>query len=127
MKVTYSAADNWGGVVWQSPANDWGKEPGGFNLKGATELEFWARGESGGEILSFLVGAIKDDQPYHDTARVELKDLKLLKDWTKYRIPLDGRDLSCIKTGFGWTLAGQEKPVTFYLDEIRFVQQNNSL
>jgi hypothetical protein len=37
-------------------------------------------------------------------------------------MPLDGRDLSRIKTGFGWSgfgwsRAGQGKPVTFYPDD----------
>ena len=29
LKVQYTSGNGWGGVVWQSPANDWGKKPGG--------------------------------------------------------------------------------------------------
>jgi hypothetical protein len=57
-----NAADQWGGVVWQHPANDWGDANGGFNLTGAKKLTFWARGEKGGEKVSFefgLLGAIR--------------------------------------------------------------------
>ncbi len=35
-------------------------------------------------------------------------------------IDVSGRDLSCIKTGLAWIVAGQGKPVVFYLDGIRF-------
>jgi hypothetical protein len=55
------------------------------------------------------------------SAKAELSEVRLSKQWQKLRIPLDGRDLSRIKTGFGWSLAGQGKPVTFYLDDIRYI------
>src|SRR5690348_16435568 len=44
MQVTVSAKD-WAGVVWQSPADDWGNKPGRWNLAGAKKLTFWARGQ----------------------------------------------------------------------------------
>ena len=121
MKWTYAASGNWAGVMWQSPANDWGKQPGGHDLTGATDLEFWARGAEGGEVISFFFGGLDKKSAYPDSDKAELKDLKLTSAWKKYRIPLDGRDLSCIKTGFAWTLGGKDKPITFYLDDIRYV------
>jgi hypothetical protein len=122
LKVEYGAADNWGGVLWQSPANDWkGERPGGLNFTGATALEFWARGAAGGEVVTFLFGTADGDTPYRDTARGEIKEVRLINEWQKYRIPLEGRDLSRIKTGFGWSLGGQGKDVVFYLDDIRYV------
>lgn len=125
LKINYNANDNWGGVLWQSPAGDWeGKVPGGLDFSGATALEFWARGAEGGETVNFVFGVIGGGELYRDTARGELKDLRLTGDWKKYKIPLDGLDLSRIKTGFGWSLAGQGKPVTFYLDGIRYVDEN---
>jgi hypothetical protein len=122
LKVEYTNSDDWGGVVWQSPANDWGERPGGFDLSGAAELEFWVRGGRGGEKVDFLVGILDGEEKYPDTAKVELKGIQLTDQWQKLRIPLEGRDLSRIKTAFGWTLAGQGRAVTFYLDEIRFVR-----
>ena len=53
IRVDYQAGDGWGGVVWQSPANDWGDAPGGFDLTGAKALTFWARGAKGGEAVDF--------------------------------------------------------------------------
>ena len=97
------------------------KKPGGLDLTGATELEFWVRGAEGGETVSFVLGVVDGDVPYRDTAKGELNNVRLTTQWQKLRIPLDGRDLSRIKTGFGWSLAGQGKPVVFYLDDIRYV------
>lgn len=121
LRVAYRAGDNWGGVVWQSPANDWGQKPGGYDLTGATALELWTRGEKGGETVSFLVGILGKDKAYPDSDKAEVRDLKLTNQWQRLRIPLGGRDLSCIKTGFGWTVKGQGRPIVFYLDDVRFV------
>ena len=122
IKAEYKSGASWGGVLWQSPAEDWdGTKPGGANLTGATQLEFWVRGANGGETVNFVFGVLDGNQPYRDTAKGELKDVKLTKEWNKMTIPLRGLDLRQIKTGFGWSLAGQGKPVTFYLDDIRYV------
>lgn len=123
LKVEYSAADQWGGVLWQSPPDDWeGRLPGGLNLEGATAVEFWVRGERGGETVNFMLGVIEGDRMYRDTAKAELKEVRLTDQWQKLRIPLNGLDLSRIKTGFGWSLAGQGEAVVFYLDDIQYVR-----
>lgn len=120
MQWQYTAKDNWGGVVWQSPANDWGDQAGGKNLTGATKLTFWARGEKGGEVVSFLCGIINKDKPFFDTVQAKLEKVSLTTDWKQYTIDLKNKDLSRIKTGFGWTLAAEGQPITFYLDDIRY-------
>ena len=119
IKLEYRAADQWGGIVWQDPPDDWGDRPGGHDLTGATRLAFWARGETGGEKVKFVFGVIKREKPHFDTASGEL-EVVLTKEWTSYSIDLTGKDLSRIKTGFGWTLGGQGKPVTFHLDDIKY-------
>ena len=121
MKIEYSANGNWAGIFWQSPAGDWGDKPGGANLSKAATLVFWARGEKGGEKVSFFMGGIGKDKPFHDTANRKLENVVLKKSWTRYRIPLDGEDLSQIKTGFGFNFGGQGKPFAFYLDDIEYV------
>lgn len=122
LEVSYSSTSAWGGVLWQSPPEDWdGLQPGGANLTGATHLEFWARGAQGGEVVNFLFGVLDGNQPYRDTAKAELSAVKLSDQWKKYSIPLTDMDLRRIKTGFGWSLAGQAKPITFFLDDIRYV------
>lgn len=121
LRVSYKAKDQWGGVLWQSPPNDWkGESPGGLDFSEAKSVEFWARGEKGDEVVSFLVGVIDGNGMYRDTSRHELKDVKLTKEWKKYRIDLSNSDLSRIKTAFGWSLASQGSEVTFYLDDIQY-------
>ena len=120
IKVHYAAPDYWTGVVWQHPANDWGELPGGFDLTGARKLTFWARGEEGGEIIDFGVGIIGRDKPYPDTMNTKLEKVKLKKDWKRYTIDLEGKDLTQVKSGFFWSLGGRGRPITFYLDDVRF-------
>jgi hypothetical protein len=120
LKFTYSHPGMWAGVAWQHPANDWGDLPGGFDLTGARKLTFWARGEQGRERLDFGVGLLTEEKPYHDTVHVEKKNVRLSTEWKQYSIDLKGKDLSRVKTPLVWTLGGQGRTITFYLDDIRF-------
>ena len=120
VKCEFKSDKGWGGVVWQSPANDWGDKPGGFDLTGAKKLTFWARGETGEEIASFSLGLLGKDKKYHDTDSAKLADQQLTTQWTQYTIDLTGKDLSDIKTGFCWVVAGKGKPVVFYLSELKY-------
>ncbi|BDI29286.1 hypothetical protein CCAX7_13370 [Capsulimonas corticalis] len=120
LKAQYTAGDNWAGVVWQSPANDWGDRPGGWNLTGAKQLTFWARGDQGGEVVSFSYGLLGKDKKYSDSGSGKLGNVALTKEWKQYMIDLSGQDLTRIKTGFAWVVAGQGHPVTFYLDDIAY-------
>lgn len=120
LKIDYSAGDNWSGVVWQSPANDWGDRPGGWNLTGAKRLSFWARGERGDEVISCEFGILGNDKRYHDSGRGNLEKLKLTTDWQQFTIDVTKLDLSRIKTGFVFTVTGNGHPVTFYLDDIQY-------
>jgi hypothetical protein len=120
MKLEFRSADNFGGIVWQDPANDWGDKAGGYDLTGAKKLTFWARGEAGGEKVEFKMGIIGADKAFPDSASAGIAPVELTKEWKQYTIDLTGKDLTHIKTGFVWTLGGQGKPVTFYLDDIRY-------
>jgi hypothetical protein len=118
LRVEYKDRAGWAGVVWQHPANDWGDRPGGWDLTGAKRLTFWARGEKGGEEVTFELGLIGKDRKFPDTARARLEKVKLTTAWRKLSLDLAGKDLSRIKTGFAFTVAGG--PVTFYLDDVVF-------
>jgi len=120
LKIQYKAYEGWVGVAWQHPANDWGEKPGGFDLSGATQLTFWARGKEGGEVIDFGVGILKKDVKYYDTAKAELKGIRLERKWKHYTIDLGNQDLTKIKTPFVWTLGSKGWPITFYLDDIQF-------
>lgn len=122
MKIDYLDHYGWAGIFWQDPPNDWGEKPGGVNLSNARTLVFWARGAKGGEKVDFFMGRLEKGK-YHDTARAKLDGVVLKREWTRYRIPLDGLDLSTIKTGFGFSFANEGDPFTFYLDDIEYVAE----
>ncbi len=119
VKVEYRKADGWGGVGWQNTPGDWGDLPGGLNLTGAKRLVFIARVAAVGEKVAFSVGTIGPDKPYHDTARVSI-EVALKKEWTRYEIDLREKDLSRLKSGFVWVVAGQGRAIVFYLDDVQF-------
>lgn len=118
IKCVFSDPKGWGGIVWQNPANNWGDDEGGIDLTGARQLSFWARGEKGDEMVEFKIGLIAKNKPFWDTGKASLGKIKLTKEWKQYIIPLDGKDMSRIMTGFSWTAKGRAEPVVFYLDDI---------
>jgi len=125
IKVSYSAEQKqgagWAGVYWQNPANNWGNQPGGLDLKGAKKLVFWARGEKGDEkIAEFKIGGITGEYADSDTANIS--DVKLTPEWKEYTIDLTGKDLSCISGGFCWVANAASNPngFTIYLDDIYY-------
>jgi len=113
----------WVGVAWQHPPNDWGDQEGGYDLTGAAYLELWARGEYGVEKINIGVGLLGQDKAHPDSAKTTVEDVRLDKEWKRYRIRLKKLDLSSIKTGFVVVLTGRRPDVTIYLDSIRFVQK----
>ena len=122
LRLHYQGEYGWVAVAWQHPPNNWGDVEGGFDLTGATELELWARGEYGGEEVRFGVGLIGDDKENSDSAVTANKNIMLTDEWQRYRVPLKGKDLSRLITGFVITINGRRSPVTVYLDDIRFVR-----
>lgn len=120
VEFVYENPGHWVGVVWQHPANDWGDRPGGFDLTGARRLVFWARGAEGGETIDFGVGIVGRDKPHPDSVRAETKGVRLSTAWTRYEIDLGGEDLTQVKSAFWFSMAGRGRPVTFYLDDVRF-------
>jgi hypothetical protein len=123
IKLRYTGeVGTWVGVAWQHPANNWGELAGGHDLTGASELELWARGEYGGERINLGVGLLESDKPHPDSGKTSVEGIVLKDSWQRYRIPLNGIDLSSLKTGFVVTLSGQPTAVTLYLDSIRFIR-----
>jgi outer membrane protein OmpA-like peptidoglycan-associated protein len=126
LRVNYKASGpkGWAGIYWQDPANNWGDIPGraGYDLRGATRVTFWARGESGGErIHEFRVGGIVGQYPDSDVAT--LSNIRLTPDWKPYLIDLAKKDLRHVIGGFGLFVNKAENPggMVFYLDDIIYV------
>jgi hypothetical protein len=120
MNVDIVKTGTWAGLVWQSPANDWGKRRGGLDFTGAKSLSFRARGAKGGERVTFGFGIIDSKAKYADSAKGELKNIALSAEWKTFRIPLEGKDLRQIKSGFYWVAATQNETIGFSLDGIRY-------
>lgn len=125
IKITYSNAASqgarWGGVYWQSPANNWGDKKGGFDLTGAKKLVVWVRGAKGGErIEEFKIGGITGLYPDSDIAGIG--PILLTQEWKQYEIDLSGKDLSYISGGFCWATNLDVNPdgAAFYLDDIKY-------
>ncbi|HVO33386.1 MAG TPA: OmpA family protein [Elusimicrobiota bacterium] len=123
LRINYQAGGpkGWAGIYWQDPANNWGDVPGraGYDLRGATKLSFWARGENGGErVHEFRLGGIVGQYPDSDVA--SLPNIKLSKEWKQYHIDLTRKDLRHIIGGFGFFVNKAENPggEVFYLDDI---------
>lgn len=122
IRMRYEGELGWAGVAWQHPPNNWGDRQGGFDMSGATQLEVWARGEYGGEKVSFGVGLLEKDRANPDSGIAKVDGITLTRDWQRYTVPLKKIDLSSLKTGFVMTLVGRQTPVTIYLDSIRFIR-----
>jgi len=112
---------NWAGIFWQNPPNNWGEKKGGFDVRGAKKLTFWARGEKGTErIMEFKMGGISGTYPDSDSTGIGPIDLTA--EWQKYEIDLAYADLSYINGGFCWATNADSNPdgATFYLDDIQY-------
>jgi len=118
IKVSFPDPRGWAGIAFQNPANNWGEQEGGVDLSGAKQLSFWARGDKGGEMVEFKMGVIGKNMPFWDTGKASLGKVKLDATWKQFIIPLAGKDLSRIITGFVFSMQGRTDGVTFYLDDI---------
>jgi hypothetical protein len=120
IRFSFSDPKGWSGIAWQYPANNWGDLGPGQDLTGAREVSFWARGESGGEVVKFEFGVIKpgSGRPNGDSAHVSLGKVTLTKEWQRFAIPLTGRNLTQIITCFYASIIGRKTPIVIYLDDI---------
>jgi hypothetical protein len=114
----------------QVPQPNFGETPNaGFDLSGATTLTFWARGQAGGEKVSFFMGGVGRDPntgqptaPFPDSTPVVKQTFTLTTQWTQYSLDLTGKDLSYVLGGFGWVAAASDNPggAVFFLDDIQY-------
>jgi hypothetical protein len=118
-----ATGSGWAGVFWLEPANNWGDVKGGINLTGAQKLVFWAKGEKGGEVVTFKMGGVGMGHAFPDSDAATSDPIILTKDWKEYSIDLTGKDLSHIIGGFAWVGTARENQsnITFYLGEIYYI------
>ncbi|MBI4846177.1 MAG: hypothetical protein HY810_06880 [Candidatus Omnitrophica bacterium] len=111
----------WCGIFWQNPANNWGEKKGGFDIRGAKKLTFWARGDKGNErIMEFKIGGIGGTYP--DSDSMGIGPIDLTAQWQQYTIELTDIDLAYINGVFCWATNADSNPegCVFYLDDIRY-------
>ena len=125
IKLSYSASgsqgNDWAGIYWQNPPNNWGDKQGGFDLTGFNKLSFWAKGEKGGEVIDVVkVGGI--DGAYPDSVEVSAGPMQLTGDWKEYSINLIEEDLSYISGGFCIVLTRLQNAdgAVIYMDKITY-------
>jgi hypothetical protein len=133
-----TGVQGWAGVLWQHPMNNWGTAAGYAIPSGATKVSFWARGQLGGEIVTFLVGLVVTPTaatPCTDHVSASLPNQVLTTTWTHYTIPLGGQSYApgvIVPFGFVLAAAGQPvrdagtgdaataSPVEFFVDDIEW-------
>lgn len=120
IRFTYNGRFQWAGVAWQDPPNNWGDLAGGYDIRGARKLSFYARGKTGTERAQFKIGLIGRTKKFADTVRLTTGWVRLKKEWQEFVIPLEGSDLSRVITAFVVVVEGAPWPTTIYLDDIRF-------
>ena len=146
--ATYDPTANaWGGWYFlngvlgptdKQPSANWGSVANaGYDLNGATTLQFWARGKVGGEKIQFFAFGVGNTvapfQPYPDSApktTTSPVSVALSTNWTQYQIPLAGIDLHYVLGGFGWVASASDQSVpgviTFYLDNVQFLKDRTT-
>ena len=85
IKVAYSPGPNgWGGICWQNKPDNWGDKPGeDFSHAGYKRLTFWARGETGQELIEFKAGGINaPGKQYKDSFETSASKIQVEKEWT---------------------------------------------
>ena len=134
-RISYRTGAGWAGILWWpeacGPTGDekyWQNARsrvcaldlgriGGF-AQGRARLSLWARGEKGGEVVTFKVGS-------HDilpTPACSIGQQRLETDWKRFEIDLKTADLSRMVGLFIWTATDVDNPngATFYLQDVQF-------
>ncbi|HZY38144.1 MAG TPA: hypothetical protein VFE53_15920 [Mucilaginibacter sp.] len=135
-KFTYAIDCNlkWAGVYWKNIVQDttggnWGQSPGmDLSHSNFTRITFWARGDVGGEIITFGAFGIDNTHvdpqkfPYKDSCPKVSQTVSLTRNWQKYTINLTCQDMSSVIGGFLWSASYTSNPngLVFYLDDIHF-------
>ncbi len=133
-QVTYDPGGMWGGIFWwplscgeSGTTEAWGRVQKGTcginvleagNLSAVKRLTFWARGDKGGEVVEFKIGAMDVlPSPGRSLGRVTLTS-----NWEQYEIDPEGMDLTNAIGVFAWIADDVSNPqgAVFYLDDIQF-------
>ncbi len=134
LRISYRPGGVWGGIYWwplgcgeSGTEEAWDQVRQGTcginvleagNLTAANRLTFWAKGDQGGEVVEFKIGAVDIlPSPGRSLGRVTLTGT-----WEQYEIDLEGMDLTNAIGLFLWVASDVDNPegTVFYLDDIQF-------
>ena len=134
-KISYvtTCPNRWAGVYWTNVADDsganWGQSPG-RNLTGKkyAKLNFWARGDKGGEVVEFGAFGIDSHKTYKDGCEkitIPGRVTVLTVEWKLYTIKIPCENLNSVIGGFYWTASWNSNPsgLSFYLDDIFLIEE----
>lgn len=105
----------WAGVYWQYPDGNWGDLPGLPVPAGATKISFQAWGDTGTEVVDFMVGMMAVDG-----FQVTQMEVPLSTEPQPFSLELGGASYTRVVGGFGWVVKDSTTPVTFNIDDIRW-------
>lgn len=124
--------EGWAGIYWLEPENNWGTDPGGYDLRGFAQLRFRARSAAEEAQVKFFVGGVfTGTYPSSILTPIYAQEadtegfVTLTTEWQEFHVDLREADLSHIIDGFGWVAERARTPdgVALYLDEIVFDRQ----
>ena len=129
VKITYripsDSVDKWAGIYAQFNVKgqyNWGDYPG-RDLTGYTKLVWYAKGETGNEMVEFKAGGINTPgKTYKDSFERTFGTIKLGKGWNRYEMDLSKENLSSVIGGFCWIATKRSNPngLTFYIDSVTY-------
>jgi hypothetical protein len=120
IKIEFKGKNEWYGLGFVDPANDWGDILGGYDISGAETFSFWAKASYDNLTAEIGFGLIEEgDKPFYDSSK-KLVELTLTDKWEKYTINTKRLDLTSIRSGFVIFASGQGMSHSIYLDEIVF-------
>ncbi len=99
IKITYNDKNDWYGVGFVDPPNDWGDILGGYDITGAKKFSFWAKAKDMNIQTTIGFGLIDKDKPFPDTDK-KSTDVVITTEWKQFSIKTKKLDLSCIRSGF---------------------------
>jgi len=115
----------WGGMYWQNEPDNWCNKPGSnYTGKNVKRLSFWARGDTGTEVVEFKSGGIEcHKKTFRDSYAATIGRVRLSREWTQYTLDLSKADLSSVMGAFAWVASADYnngKRMIFYIDDLRF-------
>ncbi|UCF36555.1 MAG: hypothetical protein JSU96_17305 [Acidobacteriota bacterium] len=117
LKIIYEPGEKaWGAIYWQPKRTLGVRET--VEVQEAKKISFWARGETGEEVVGFR----KTGSPAVELLK-EGEAVTLTSEWKHYELLLDESSLGQVAGVFGvrWeSLQPDDAGLTIYLDEIRY-------